>query len=165
MNYKLFTNLKVIQSLIFILIPVILWVVAGERLNSISAYAYGAPMVFSLLLTLAGALFFYDGFVDPSRWSNMVSGVALFGVVLFPHLDFPVLHYSFAALFFLWSAFSMVYFSSKKERILKGFAAIFIIFGILGCYAFNWYTIFWAEWLGMVPITGHYILEALEKID
>ena len=119
MNYKLFTNLKVIQSLIFILIPVILWVVAGERLNSISAYAYGAPMVFSLLLTLAGALFFYDGFVDPSRWSNMVSGVALFGVVLFPHLDFPVLHYSFAALFFLWSAFSMVYFSSKKERILK----------------------------------------------
>jgi hypothetical protein len=165
MNYKLFTNLKVMQALLFLLIPVVLWVVEGERLDSISAYAYYLPMTFSLSLTLAGALFFYDGFVDPSRWYNMLSGCALFGVVLFPHLDFPVIHYILAALFFAWSVFNMVFFSSNKQRIYKIFAGVFIIFGILGCYAFNWYSIFWAEWLGMLPISAHYVLEALNKID
>ena len=153
------------QAILFLLIPFVLWGCLGERLDSISAYAYLSPMVFGLSLTLAGALFFYDGFVEPKRWYNMASGVFLFGVVLFPHLDYPVLHYCFAALFFLWSVFNMVYFSSNKERFFKILAGIFIIFGILGCYAFNWYSIFWAEWLGMLPISGHYILEALEKID
>jgi len=165
MNYKLFTNLKAFQALLFLLIPVILWITAGELLDSISAYAYKTPMVFGTLLTLAAAIFFYDGFVAPKRWGNMLSAVFLLGVVLFPCLDFPIVHYVAAALFFLWSAAYMVIFSSNRERGFKIGFALIVIFGILGSIAFNWYSIFWAEWVGMLPISIHYVLEVLGKID
>ena len=165
MNKKLFQNLKAFQALIFVLIPVALIVTHGGVRDSISDYAYHTPMMFGWLLTLAGAIFFYDGFVQPKRWYNMVSGVALFGVILFPHLDFPIIHYAFAALFFAWTAFCMPIFSSKKQRWFKVLILLFIILGICGSLIFNWYSIFWAEWIGLFPISTHYILEILEKID
>ena len=127
MNYKLFTNLKVIQSILFLFIPLFLWLIVGERLNSLSDYAYSAPMFFALSLTLAGALFFYDGCVDPGRW------------------------------------FNMVYFSNSKERVFNILTGVFVVLGMFGHYFFNFYSLFWAEWLGMVPISGHYIFEALNK--
>ena len=165
MNIKLFTNLKAMQALLFLLIPLTLTTASGETLDSISAYAYRVPMLFAFLLTLSGAVFFYDGFVEPKRWYNVLSGVFLWGVVLFPHLDYSITHYAFAGCFFLWSAFNMVYFSSKKERALKIVAAGLIVLGIVVHYAFNSYSLFVAEWVGMLPISVHYTLEVLEKID
>jgi hypothetical protein len=165
MNYKLFTNLKAFQALMFTLIPVVLIVVNGGILDSISAYAYYTPMVFGWLLTLAAAIFFYDGFVEPKRWYNMVSGITLSGVILFPYIDFPVTHYVFAILFFLWTSVCIPIFSSKKQRWFKILILLFISFGMAGCFAFDWYSIFWAEWIGLLPISTHYILEVLEKID
>jgi hypothetical protein len=165
MNYKLFTNLKAGQALMFTLIPVVLMIVNGGILDSISAYAYYTPMVFSWLLTLICAIFFYDGFVEPKRWYNMVSGIMLSGVILFPHLDFPVVHYALAALFFLWTSACIPIFSSKKQRWFKMLILLLIAFGMVGCFAFNWYSIFWAEWIGLLPISIHYILEVLEKVD
>ena len=164
-KYKLFTKFKVIQALLFLAIPLILWFVLGERLQSISAYAYYTPMTFALSLSLAGALFFYDGIVDKKRSYNLVIGISLFGVVLFPHLEHTILHYSLAGLFFIGSLFNMVYFSSNKQRWFKIITAIFVIVGMLGTFVFNWYSVFFAEWLGMFPISIHYILEALNKID
>ena len=161
-----FTQLKVIQALVFLLIPVILMLLnGGEILGSISAYAYYTPMTFALSLTLAGALFFYDGYVERKRWYNLYVGVSLFGVVLFPHLDFPVTHYTFAVIFFIGSLFNMVYFSSGRERFLKILTAVLVLFGMLGCFGFHWYSIYWAEWIGMLPISVHFILEAIGKID
>ena len=162
---KYFTRIKVIQALAFLLIPVILMLVNGGILKSISAYANYIPMTFALTLSLAGALFMYDGFVERSRWYNMLLALGLFGIVLFNHLSFPVIHYIFASAFFLGSLFCMIYFSSKKERWFKVIFSIFVLFGMLGCFAFNWYSIFWAEWIGMVPISTHFILEATGKID
>lgn len=165
MNQKLFTNLKAFQALTFVFIPLVLYFVEGSVLDSISAYAYAAPMTFGVLLTLTSVIFFYDGFVDPKRWYNMPTGIFLLFVVLFPHLDYPITHYLAAALFFFWSAFNMVYFSSPKERFFKILFALVILFSIIGAVLLNWYSIFWAEWVGMLPISAHYVLEVLEKID
>lgn len=162
---QIFTKFKVIQALIFLMIPFVLWIVLGERLESISAYAYYAPMTFALCLSLAGALFFYDGIVDKTRNYNIIIGISLFGVVLFPHIEHTFIHYSFAVLFFLGSLFNMIYFSSNKERFFKIITASVVIFGMLGTFLFNWYSVFFAEWFGMIPISIHYILEALNKID
>jgi hypothetical protein len=161
----LYTKLKVIQAFAFLAIPAILFAVHGDVLNSISAYAYYTPMTFALSLTLAGALFVYDGFVERNRWSNMYVGLSLFGVVLFPYIEFPILHYGFAGIFFLGSIFNMVYFSSKKERLIKCVTGIGTLFGMAGCFIFDWYSIFWAEWIGMTPIAIHFSLENLGKID
>jgi len=163
LNY--FTKFKVIQAIAFLSIPLILWAVNGEILDSVSAYAYHTPMVFALSLTLAGALFVYDGYLERKRWVNIFIGVSLFGVVLFKHLDYPLIHYTCAAIFFLGSLASMVIFSSNKERIFKGMVVVATLFGLSGCFIFEWYSIFWAEWIGMFPISIHFVLEALDKID
>ena len=162
---RYFTELKVVQALAFLLIPVILMLVDGGILSSISAYAYKAPMTFALSLTLAGALFFYDGYIERSRWYNMYVGIALFGVVLFPHLDYEITHYASAGVFFLGSIFNMIFFSSNKERIFKIITSTLILFGMLGHFYFDWYSLFWAEWIGMLPISIHFVLEATGKID
>lgn len=165
MNSNRFKKFKIIQAFIFLLIPLILLVVNGGVLDSISEYAYNTPMVFCWLLTLSGALFVYDGYVEKTRWYNLYVGVALFGVVLFPHLDFKIIHYLFAGVFFLGSLFNMVYFSSNKQRFLKSLTAFIVIFGMSGHFIFDWYSLFWAEWFGMIPISIHYILELTGKID
>jgi hypothetical protein len=59
----------------------------------------------------------------------------------------------------------MVFFSSNKERWFKILAALLVLFGMAGTFIFDWYSIFWAEWIGMIPISIHYILETLNKID
>ena len=160
-----FTRLKVIQAFAFLLIPLVLMIVNGGLLESVSAYAYESPMVFANLLTLAGALFVYDGYVERERWYNIHIGLSLFGVVLFPNLDYPIIHYTFAGAFFLGSLFNMVYFSSKQERPLKMVIAFLVLLSMTGCFAFGFYSVFWMEWIGMIPISLHFALEALEKID
>jgi len=162
---SLFTKIQVIQAISFLLIPFILWLVYGSLLPSVSAYAYAAPMTFAFSLTLAGSLFINDGIITRRRWYNYIIGFSLFGVVLFPHLDFFYTHYFFAGVFFFGSLFNMIFFSSNKERIFKIFVAAGVLFGMAGCFFFNWYSIFWAEFIGMLPISIHYILETLNKID
>lgn len=162
---KRFTELKVIQSVLFLFIPLLLIICNGGLRDSISDYVYHEPIAFCVSLTLASALFFYDGFVDRGRSYNMTIGISLMGVVIFPHLDFPVWHYVFATGFFSGSLFNMVYFSGNKERIVKLMVSLGVVFGMMGHFLFNWYTLFWAEWIGMIPITIHFALESLGKID
>jgi len=162
---KLFTKIQVIQAIAFLLIPFVFWAVHGELLKSVSAYAYYTPMTFAFSLTLAGSLFVNDGIITKSRWYNYIIGFSLFGVILFPCLDFPIIHYVFAGLFFLGSLFNMIFFSSDKERLIKTGVAVLVLFGLCGCFLLNWYSIFWAELIGMIPISIHYVLEALNKID
>lgn len=154
-----------IQAVAFLLIPLILWITLGERLQSISAYVNHTPITFAFSLTLAGALFIYGGIVQKMKGYNVYIGAALFGVILLNHLHYPVAHYSAAGIFFIGSLFNMVFFSSNKERLVKSLVAFGVLFGMAGTFIFHWYSIFWAEWIGMVPISIHYALESLNKID
>ena len=162
---KYFTRLKIIQALGFLAIPLVLFIVNSGLLKSISAYAHYTPMIFASLLSLAAALFIYDGYIIRERKYNIYIGLALLGVVWFDHINFPIVHYIFAGIFFLGSLFNMVFFSSGKERFLKILTAALVLFGMAGCFIFGWYSIFWAEWIGMIPISAHFILETLDKID
>jgi hypothetical membrane protein len=166
METKYFIRLKIAQAFIFLLIPFFLYIANEFHLEkSISAFVNKTPKVFALSLILAGALFFYDGFIERGRWSNMYVGASLFFIYIFDFNTNFVLHYIFATIFFIGSLFNMVYFSSKKERIIKLITAILVLFGMAGCFLFEWYSIFWAEWIAMFPISIHFILENLEKID
>lgn len=156
---------KVSQALAFLLIPLVLIFVQGGVLKSISEYANYSPMTFALSLSLAAAIFIYDGVSYETRWYNIYVGMALIGVVLFINHLFPIIHYTFAGIFFLGSLFNMVYFSSNKQRFIKSIVAFGVLFGMAGHYFFGWYSLFWAEWIGMVPISIHYILEITGKID
>ena len=154
-----------IQAIAFLAIPFFLMCAEGEILPSISHYAHYQPMLFAELLTLAGALFLYDGYVNPSRRYNLICAAGLFGLILFPNMDYDYPHYAFASLFFFGSMFNMVYFSSKEDRKYSIAIATVVLIGLAGSFLFNWYSIFWAEWIGMVPISVHFVLEAKGKID
>lgn len=164
-NLKYFTKLKVIQALSFLGIPLMLMCAHNEILPSISHYAHAKPMLFAVLLTMAACLFLYDGYVEPKRRYNLIPAIGLFGLTLFPNITWDNTHYTFTVMFFIGSLFNMVYFSSREERWWKILTALLVLFGMAGCFIFDWYSIFWAEWIGMIPISIHFVLEAQGKID
>lgn len=163
---KRLTKLEVILSTLLFFIPLILVAFTQELRPSISDYAYSnLNYLFASLLSVAGTMFIFNGTAYNSRWYNIVLGCSLIGVVLTPHLQLPVFHYCFASTFFLGSIFCMIFFSSTSQRNLKLIAGAIIFFGLLGHFWFNWYSLFWAEWIGILPICIHYIGESLGKID
>lgn len=153
-----------IKAASLMLLPLVLIVFTGELRSSISDYAYsGSGVLFALLLTISGTLFVNNGLTS-NKWYNVLLGLSLYVVVLTPHLDFPFLHYTFATLFFLGSIAVMIVFSSDRQRFYKILAGLFIITALSGYY-FEWYTLLYAEWLGLLPISLHLIGESLNKID
>lgn len=163
---KRLTKLEVILATLLLFIPLILILSTGEIRPSISDYAYSnLNYLFATLLSIAGTMFIFNGSAYNSRWYNIVLGCSLIGVVLTPHLHLPILHYLFAIIFFIGSVFCMIFFSSKKQRIMKLIAGAIITIGLIGHFAFNYYSLFWAEWIGILPICVHYIGESLGKID
>lgn len=163
---KRLTKLEIILSTLLFFIPLILIVCTGEIRTSISNYAYSnLSYLFATLLSIAATMFIFNGTAYNSRWYNIILGCSLIGVALTPHQNLPVLHYFFASLFFLGSVFCMIFFSSKSQRNLKLIAGAIIIIGLIGHFWFKWYSLFWAEWIGILPICIHYIGESLGKID
>lgn len=163
---KRLTKLHVILAITLLFTPLVLIITTGEVRSSISNYAYSSMNhLFATLLTIAGTMFIFNGTAYNSRWYNIALGLSLIGVALTPHYDFPIIHYLFAAIFFLGSIFVMIGYTSKEQLKLKIQFASIIILALLLHFAFNWYSLFWAEWIGMLPICVHYLGESTGKLD
>lgn len=133
--------------------------------TSISNYVYMKHnQVFYFLLIIAASMFGYSGAIWLKNY-NILLGVALAGVALTPHLEYPIIHYVFAIGFFLGSVFVMIYYSSKQQRKFKIIAGILIVIAMLLHFVFKIYSLFWAEWIGIIPIAIHYLGESLNIID
>ncbi|UYW02128.1 hypothetical protein K5I29_04300 [Flavobacterium agricola] len=163
---KRILKLELILALFLFFIPVVLIGVTNEIRPSISDYAYSKSNdVFTALLTIAGALFIYNGVINREKWYNIVLGCSLIGIGVTPHLDYAVLHYSFAALFFIGSIAVMIIYSSQQQRFLKVMLALIVLTALIGCFAFKWYSLLVAEWIGLIPIAVHFIGESTQKLD
>lgn len=166
------------------LIPLFLWAVDCFRpfKDSISAYAYVADNrhIFGLVFAITAMLFIFNGVIyiangrslhgeayreggikRHGRWYNIVLGLALLGVAMFPCNDNPNLHYFFAILFFGGSAIVIAFFNDKRHRTISIIIAILVIIPYLILYLINTkLTLFWAEWISLFVISVHYILES-----
>ncbi|MCF7567373.1 hypothetical protein L3X37_03205 [Sabulilitoribacter arenilitoris] len=163
---KRLMTLEISLSILLILTPAVLIWLDGSTRSSISNYAYSSKSEwFVFLITLAASMFIYNGTAWKTKWYNIILGITLAGIVLTPHLEFEIIHLIFATLFFAGSIFVMIYFSSKKQRLVKIICGIVLLIGIAGFYVFEWYSLFWAEWIGMLPICIHFIGESIGKID
>lgn len=161
---KTLTNLYTINALLLMLLPLILIAVTGDVRVSISDYAYSnASNLLVVLLTISAFLFIYNGFTS-SKIYNVVLGLLLIGIALTPHLDYPIMHYSFATFFFIGSVYTMIQYSSKQQRIFKIIAGLITLLSLLGGFL-DYYSFLMAEWIGILPICIHFIGEALNKID
>lgn len=161
-----FKTLNTTFGILFFFIPLILIIVNQEVRPSISNYAYSHYNYwFFSLISLSGFLFVVNGWLDKARRYNILLGFALIGVALTPHKDLPVTHYICAGGFFLGSVYVMIAFSSAKQRFYKIIAGIVIVTALLLSIITKEISLFIAEWIGMIPISIHYVLEAQNKID
>lgn len=161
-----FKTLNTTFGMLFFFIPLILIIVNQEVRTSISDYAYSHYSYwFFSLISLSGFLFVVNGWLDEARRYNIILGLALIGVALTPHKDFPITHYICAGTFFLGSVYVMIAFSSAKQRFYKIIAGAIIIVVLLFSLITKSISLFVAEWIGMLPISIHYVLEAQNKID
>ena len=157
---KRLMKLELILSSFLVFIPLILRLIDGRFRDSISNYAYmELNYFFVALLTVAGMMFIHNGSIWNRQFYNIILGASLIGVALTPHLDVPIFHYIFASIFFVGSMAVMVI-SGGLARILF---AILIAVGLAGHFVFGLYSLLFAEWIGMLPITVHFILKSCHK--
>ena len=122
-------------------------------------------------------LFIFNGFLyydknssgtpyskEYSRSYNVILGLSLLGVVIFPHKDgfyYPILHFISAGIFYLGSIFAIGFYSEKRHRKINYLIAFIALLGILSHFIFPKYiTLFWAEWVSLIVIAIHYIMES-----
>lgn len=158
-------NLHTFTALGLVLMPLVLRLIAGEWRESISDYEYSnAENFLGTFLNIAATLFCYDSVVN-KKWYQAILGLSLFVVSWTPHLDFPILHYTAAIMFFFGSLYVMVAFSSAKQRKIKLITAIVMLIFMITSYFLEYITILQIEWIGLFPILIHFIGETHEIID
>ncbi|MES2813244.1 MAG: hypothetical protein V4670_12290 [Bacteroidota bacterium] len=163
-NAKDIKRLEITLALLLMFVPLILRLLDGTWRPSISNYAYSNyNYVFALLLTLAGTLFLYNGLGFKRHWYNGIIGVSLIGVVLTPHLDYPILHYSFASTFFLGSVLAIGLSSNIAFRGFKYLVSAIVVLGLIMHFAFGTFSLLVAEWIGIIPISTHFIIKSINK--
>ena len=162
-----FAKLERVIAAVCLLIPAFLiWFDNGHIRDSISAYYNMTEAeIFYFPLTVASMLFVVNGVVKERHPYNSLLGVMLAGVILFNLDDAKTLHYVFATAFFGGNAVVILVYSSKKERWFKALLVAGIVLSMLACFVFNWFTLFWAEWVSFALIALHYILESWGVID
>lgn len=160
-------KLQVISSAILFFFPLILlWSNDWIMRKSISNYAYADNnAVFYTLLTLSCLPFLIDGVVHYKKYYNIILGLSLVGVSLTPHLDYPLWHYTFTAIFFVYGAFVIIYYSSKEQRKWKIALGLTMALTLISAFFWHFMKVFIAEWIGIAIYAFHYIGEALGKID
>lgn len=151
---------------LLLFMPLLLMAFDGGNIRpSISDYVYMEHnQVFYFLLFLAASMFGNNGALWVKNY-NILLGMALAGIALTPYLQFPVIHYAFATMFFVGSVFVMVFYSSSKQRKYKIYAGILIIVVIAGSIFGDLYSLLIAEWLGIVPISIHFLGESKGVVD
>lgn len=160
-----------------ILMPLILLLADGGPQQpfrpSISNYVYmKRSYLYGMLLCIAAMLFIYNGVVyyknEPrlniswnGQWYNIVLGVSLIGVIIFPHLERPVLHYIFAGLFFVGNAVVAGLFYKDKDKKKSIALALLTIMAFPLAFA-KIISLLAAEWLSLVVIGVHFILSTID---
>ena len=164
-NSKDIKRLEVSLAFIMAFIPLILKVIENKPFRqSISDYAYSdVSQWFYFLIVLSGSLFLFNGIGYKRHWYNVVLGISLFGVALTPHLDYPIWHYIFATTFFIGSVLSIGFSSNIAFRNFKFVVCGLVVLGLTLHFAFNFFSLLVAEWIGIVPISTHFIIKSVTK--
>lgn len=160
-NKKDVKRLEVILAIILMFVADILAFIEGYYRESISDYAYSEySYIFNMLLTIAAMMFIYNGVGYKRHWYNAILGASLLGVVLTPHLDFKILHYTFASIFFLGSIASISLSSNIAFRGFKFIISGIALGAILSHVIWGSFTILEVERIGIIPFAIHFIVKS-----
>lgn len=139
---------NLICSSLVVLLPFVLYYSTGTIETSFSAYHNTSAqyiLLFSLILVSISYLVS----------ENPGSSILLLGVAAFNMYDFAIIHYTFAAAFFLYTTYHIV--KDKRFRYL-GYPVIFATFLI------PYITFFWFEVIAILSFAVHSVLYSLKKL-
>jgi len=155
-------TIRIIPPIAFLSITFILW---GANdwvlLPSISEYYHHQLKWFVLLLTLASGWFIASGFFNDNRRENIITGFALLGVVVFNNHDWFYLHYVFAIVFFGVECLNMIRLVTQNKSLTLLSFAILILVSISLCALLPHFTIFWMEFVAMIPTSATEVMQQL----
>lgn len=185
-----FAKLERFIAAVLVFNPAILyWADQKTLRDSISNYYFmEAGHWFGSLLTLAAALFIYNGAQHMSaqkeedanikraksrfgKYYNIIFGLALFGVLYFDHITYKWIHYIFACIFFVGCALAMILTRETKlnnlGNVMGTLTLLFMGVHLLLEYVIwkdhNPFTLLWAEWIGLILIAIYFIAESRQR--
>ena len=149
-------------ALVCIAIPLILILFNDLRiLESISAYYdMKESQAFYFPLTVAAMMFVVNGVIHEPRVYNVFLGLMLAGLIWFNKNDATILHYFFTVAFFGGNVMVILLFSSVKDLWFKAILVGVVVLVMIGCFVFDWVTLFWAEWVSLSIIALHYWIKS-----
>lgn len=175
-DLRFFKAFEILIAVVCLAIPLLLRLADTECKTfrgSISAYVeMKRSYLFGLLLCMAAMFFLFNGAVyfrneeqglmqnnREGKWYNMILGLSLLLVIIFPCTTQIKLHTIFAIIFFGGNAVVTALYTRhyKKTGWVLGVLT-------LAAFVFHFYgplTLFWAEWISLVVIGIHFILQTL----
>jgi hypothetical protein len=159
-----FAKLERVLALLCLSIPLLLVIFDSSVRESISAYYdMDEAQIFYFPLTVAAMLFIVNGVIKHRHFYNTLLGIALSGVILFNLDDSTIVHYIFAAAFFIGNGL-VVLISAKISKRAKWFYSVGIGLPLILSLGFDLVSLFWAEWLSFFIITVHYLADSIDSI-
>ena len=192
-TFKLVNNIAKVERLIAIVLiftPLILYLAdfgfAREFRSSISNYAFMCDSYwFGSLLAVAGTLFILNGaqhmrvrntflYQVEKRFGkgyNIIFGLALFGVIYFDHINYTLIHFIFAGVFYIGCAIAMIFLSQGNLKNIGRVLGIFTLMALILHFVLdtrltedrNPFTLLWAEWVGLLLIAIYFVLESYQR--
>ncbi len=129
-GYKI--RIELILTIFFFIVPIILPLLSGVIQPSLSEYHYTSQRnTYIILLGIIGLLITLDGSIYKSRRYNLLIGLSMIGVVLFPVNQFRIIHDVLAIIFFVGNAYIVTWYSVLLPRKVKVQFRIIIILSLL----------------------------------
>lgn len=142
--------------------PLVMWWIDPDPLrDSISAYfAMIANQWFYVPLAVAAMLFIVNGITKHKHWYNWLLGGALVGVLMFNTIEWGAIHMVFAIAFFAGNVVVMIWWSDAPGTYRYSFAAVIVVGLVL--LATGALSLWFVEFVSLLAIAAHYLLDSLE---
>jgi len=149
-----------VLTIVCVLSPLVMWRIdPGPLRGSISAYfAMMENQWFYVPLAIGAMLFIVNGITRQGHWYNWVLGGALVGLLMV-HTPLPA-HIVFAVIFFAGNVAVMIWWSDAPAEFRYGFAAVIGLIAV-GTLAAGVLTLWWAEFISLLIIGAHFLLDSL----
>ena len=163
-------RIELFLTILFLVVPIILPLLSGCWLLSLSEYHYTSQKwIYIVLMGLIGSLMALDGFIYKVRRYNILIGLSMIMVICLPVNSYRISHDIFAIIFFLGNAFIVSYYS-KLLTLAKKLFFIYVIISTLILFLLGYINLFITESIGMLSMSyfmfiRYSILELKRKLS
>lgn len=152
-NISRLLKIELFLCIVFFFTPILLYGFQDGLADSISALAYSdIKMIYITLLNVCGGLYVLDGLNYRLRRYNILLGVCLMLVTVFPAIEYRLIHNTLAIIFFIGNSYIVTYHSDVISKQLKLIILTIITVSLLMFY-FGLINLFFTESIGLYIVS------------